>query len=90
MEGFILSLRDEIAKVERLEPAIRSSWAVGKMMEACRSVEDWCRGTESVCRHQPFQDIPIPRIIKHLNVKGDAKSDILLRVNSNTYRARCH
>jgi hypothetical protein len=36
------------------------SWAVGKMMEACKSAEDWCRGTESNCRHQPFQGCALP------------------------------
>jgi hypothetical protein len=34
-------------------------------------------------RHQPFQGIPIPNRIKYLSVKSDAKTDILLQVNSS-------
>jgi integrase len=37
-----------------------SSWALGKMTEACKSAETWCRGTESNCRHQPFQGCALP------------------------------
>jgi hypothetical protein len=37
-----------------------SSWAVGRVMEACKSAEEWCRGTESNCRHQPFQGCALP------------------------------
>jgi len=41
--------------LDRRRAVVGSSWAVEKMMEACKSAEDWCRGTESNCRHQPFQ-----------------------------------
>jgi integrase len=39
---------------------VGSSWAVGRVMEACKSAEEWCRGTESNCRHQPFQGCALP------------------------------
>src|SRR5213595_1343609 len=37
-----------------------SSWAVKQMIEACKSLETWCRGTELNCRHQPFQGCALP------------------------------
>ena len=39
---------------------VGSSWAVRKMTAACNYTEEWCRGTELNCRHQPFQGCALP------------------------------
>ena len=56
-------------------------WAVRgqleEMTEACKSAEEWCRGTESNCRHQPFQGLRKTYKINLLNEKDNAKSNIL-------------
>ena len=53
---------------DRRRAVVGSSWAVEKMMEACKSAEDWCRGTESNCRHQPFQGCALPtELPRHRN-----------------------
>jgi integrase len=39
---------------------VGSSWAVRKVTAACNSAEEWCRGTELNCRHQPFQGCALP------------------------------
>ena len=45
---------------DRRRAVVGSSWALGKVMEACNSLEKWCRGTELNCRHQPFQGCALP------------------------------
>ena len=59
------------SQLGRQRAVLGSSWAVGKVMEACKSAEDWCRGTESNCRHQPFQGCALPtELPRHIEKKG--------------------
>jgi hypothetical protein len=45
----------------------------------------WCRGTESNCRHQPFQGIRKTIRIKKLRKNIGAKSDILRHLKTMSY-----
>jgi len=65
-------------------------WAVRKMVAACNSTEEWCRGTELNCRHQPFQGINKMSRNSNLHQKDGAKSNISYHGISMSYRSRCH
>ena len=75
---------------DRRRADVGSSWALGKVMEECNSLEKWCRGTELNCRHQPFHGITKSSKINELLQKDDAKSDISCHEKSMSYRAKCH
>jgi hypothetical protein len=57
----------------------------------CQSVGGmWCRGTESNCRHQPFQGVRERSDFNELRGFQNAISDIRCHAISIDYRMRCH
>jgi hypothetical protein len=68
IEKFQVAMNDERGVIQAQENGLQdrrravvgSSWAVRKMIAVCNYAEDWCRGTELNCRHQPFQGCALP------------------------------
>ena len=50
----------------------------------------WCRGTESNCRHQPFQGVRKTKKIQEMRRMRRDKCNKSCSIRSNSYKVRCH